>query len=228
MREILRRGGVRVVLGEASLGGRPFDGRREEDIASLARAAGWAGNVQTAVQVHGIRIAFPGECGEADAFLVRPGGAAAIRVADCWPVVVADPDRGEAVVAHCGWRGALAGLAGRSVRLLAERGSDPGALRASIGPGIAPESFEVGPEVTAAFPAASRSSTSWNSPSIDLGNHLRMDLENAGVPASRIDIDRRDTFRDLSLHSYRRDGAHAGRMACLCIVAEVGMIDPSS
>jgi hypothetical protein len=224
MKILLRTGSVLVVLGEATHRGLPFDARREADLRSLAEDAGWTGSVRTAEQVHGVRILAAGDAGCGDAFLLGRGEAAAVRIADCWPVVVADPVRARAVVAHCGWRGAAGGLAGSSVRRLLEEGSRPSDLVACIGPGIQRASFEVGAETAAAFPESVHGSTSWGTRSVDLGRFLVGDLAAAGVPEGAIAWDSRDTYRDPDLHSHRRDAAHAGRMACLCIVHEVGTI----
>lgn len=224
MRILLRTGSVLVVLGEAVHRDHRFDARREDDLRALADDCGWTGSVRTAEQVHGLRILAAGDEGCGDAFLLGRGEAAAVRIADCWPVVVADPVRARAVVAHCGWRGAAGGLAGDSVRRLLEEGSRAGDLVACIGPGIQEASFEVGPETAAAFPEYVHGSTSWGTRSVDLGRFLVGDLVAAGVPEGAIICDSRDTFRDPDLHSHRRDAAHAGRMACLCIVHEVGTI----
>lgn len=218
MKVLLREGPLLVVLGEARHGFRTFDARREEDVRALAAAAGFAGQVRAAEQVHGTRILGSSDTGCGDAFLVGSGEAALVRHADCWPVVVGDPVRARAVVAHCGWRGAAGHLAAASVETLLAEGSRRSDLHAVVGPGIGPSSFETGEDVASQFPPAFRSKTSWGTLSVDLGAFLRDELVQSGVLPSRIRTDRRDTFRDPSLHSHRRDRAHAGRMACLCLV----------
>jgi len=224
VRILLHAGPVLVALGEATHRGSAFDARREDDLRALADDCCWTGPVRVAEQVHGVRILGPGDEGCGDAFLVGPAEAAAVRIADCWPVVVADPVRARAVVAHCGWRGAAGGLAGASVRRLLEEGSRSADLVACVGPGIRAGSFEVGPEVASAFPETVHATTAWGTRSVDLDAFLRADLVAAGVRPSAVACDRRDTFRDPDLHSHRRDAAHAGRMACLCIVRAVGTI----
>jgi copper oxidase (laccase) domain-containing protein len=221
---LLQAGPVLVVLGEATHRDLRFDARNELDLQALAEDSGWTGSVRVAEQVHGVRILSAGDDGCGDAFLLGQDEAAAVRIADCWPVVVADPSRARAVVAHCGWRGAAGGLAGASVRRLLQEGSRPDDLVACIGPGIQVASFEVGPEVAAAFPESVHGSTAWGTPSVDLERFLAAQLNAAGVPDSAIVRDHRDSFLDPDLHSHRRDAAHAGRMACLCIVRKVGTI----
>lgn len=221
MRILLEDGPVLVALGEAVEWDRPFDARDPGQVDALAGSCGWKGVVRSVEQVHGTRMLRSGEDGPGDAFLLRSGEAAAIRIADCWPVVVADPVRARAVVAHCGWRGAAAGLAADAVRALLELGSRAEDLSASCGPGIAASSFEVGPEVLAAFPSDWHARTVRGTPSIDLGAFLRDQLVRQGVRPERIRMDERDTMADPDLHSFRRDGAHAGRMVCVCLVREV-------
>lgn len=85
----------------------------------------------------------------ADASYTRhPGIACAILTADCLPVVLVDCD-GEVVgAAHCGWRSLCGGVLENLVRAM---GVAPEKLQAWFGPAIGPGSFEVGPEVRAAF-----------------------------------------------------------------------------
>lgn len=218
MKVLLREGPILVVLGETRHAFHRFDARVPCDVRALAESAGFAGEVRSAEQVHGVRILGPGDAGCGDALVVGEGQAALVRHADCWPVVVCDPRRARAVVAHCGWRGAAGHLAAASVRTLLEEGSLRSDLHAVAGPGIGPASFETGEDVASRFPAAFRSRTSWGKLSVDLGAFLRDELVQAGVLPSRIRLDRRDSFTDPSLHSHRRDHGHAGRMACLCLV----------
>jgi copper oxidase (laccase) domain-containing protein len=99
---------------------------------------------------------------------------------------------------------------------LVSDGSNTNHLVAAIGPGISSDSFEVGPEVLAAFPAAFHQRTSWGTPSIDLAAFLEAQLRNAGV--RQVDRVWVDTFDSQAWHSHRRDGEHSGRNATICIV----------
>lgn len=102
---------------------------------------------------------------EADACWTRdPGVACTIMVADCLPVLLADREGRAVAAAHCGWRG-LAGQGGRGVleslweafwpQLAASPAEAAACTLAWLGPCIGPGAFEVGPEVKAAFEAAS-------------------------------------------------------------------------
>ncbi len=85
-----------------------------------------------------------------------PRLACTIMVADCLPVLLAEPDGQWVAAAHAGWRG-LAGNRGFGVMEVAvnamrERmGSDVAQLQVWLGPCIGPQAFEVGHEVRDAF-----------------------------------------------------------------------------
>lgn len=84
-----------------------------------------------------------------------PGLALMMCFADCVPLILLDTERRAIGLAHAGWRGTLAGMAGCLVAAMGERyGSDPARMLAVIGPSIGPRVYEVGPEVASAFAAA--------------------------------------------------------------------------
>ena len=91
--------------------------------AAWAQAAAAVGATADALmrvkQVHGrhVRVIKAGEVGpeaaaarpEADALVSnQPGLGLVVQVADCVPVLMADPRRGAAGAAHAGWRGTAA------------------------------------------------------------------------------------------------------------------------
>ena len=84
---------------------------------------------------------------DADGHLaVERGTAMAVTVADCVPVYLAHPS-GAAAMLHAGWRGTVAGILGRAVRLLAESGRAAPELRMLLGPAICGSCYEVSPDV---------------------------------------------------------------------------------
>jgi hypothetical protein len=200
------------------LDGTAFDAREARDVERLRLHLGLTTSLRQAVQEHGTTIDEKGDTPACDAFFLRPGEAALVRHADCFPVIVADPSRSVAILAHCGWRGSSAGLAGDCARRLVGDGSRPSDLVAAIGAGIGSASFEVGLEVLRAFPEQFHTQTSWGTPSVDLIRFLHRDLESAGV--SEIQILSPDTYTDPAWHSHRRDGSHSGRNATICIVVQ--------
>lgn len=150
-----------------------------------------------------------------------PGRLLAVRVADCAPVLLASGDGRWVAAVHAGWRGAVAGIAGKTVAEL--RGLGATGLSAVVGPCIGPGAFEVGGDVAEAFaervgwsgfvrPIEGRTGKWW----CDLGGALRRELEESGV--ERVEVLGRctvtDRFGDGSavFFSHRRDGGLTGRM----------------
>jgi len=82
----------------------------------------------------------------------RPGIALFATYADCYPIVLWDPEKRVAGLVHAGWRGTQAGVARAAVTFMrVEFGSRY--IRAGIGPGICGRCYEVGEEVAAKFDA---------------------------------------------------------------------------
>jgi YfiH family protein len=88
-----------------------------------------------------------------DALATRLAGVAiAVQVADCLPVLIADPETGAIAVVHAGWRGILLRILAKTVeRMIRAFGSDPGCLMVALGPGIRSCCMEVGREVASSY-----------------------------------------------------------------------------
>lgn len=80
----------------------------------------------------------------------RPGPVLATLVADCVPVVLADPAAGVVATAHAGWRGTTSGVVERTVAAMAAFGARPARLVAGVGPAVASAGYQVGEDVAAA------------------------------------------------------------------------------
>lgn len=92
---------------------------------------------------------------EADGVVTgRAGLACGALAADCAPILLADPKAGVVGAAHAGWKGALGGIAGATVRKMESIGAKPADIVAVVGPCIGPASYEVGLEFRDAFTAA--------------------------------------------------------------------------
>ena len=75
-----------------------------------------------------------------------------VQVADCVPVLIADPKRKAVAAFHAGWRGTLKRIVERGVgRMRLRYGSRPEDLIAVIGPSIGPCCYSVGEEVKHEF-----------------------------------------------------------------------------
>jgi YfiH family protein len=151
---------------------------------------------------------------QADALVTRrPATGLMVRVADCVPVLLADPAAGVIGAVHAGRRGVTLGVVNRAVDRMRAQGAED--VRAWIGPHVCGGCYEVPAamreEVAAAVPAT-RAETTWGTPSLDLGAGVAAQLEAAGVPAATVGGCTRE---DERFHSHRRDGEQAGRFAGL-------------
>ncbi len=81
-----------------------------------------------------------------------PGIVLSVRVADCLPILLADPVRHAVGAFHAGWRGTLARIVEKGVGELRRNfGSEPADLKAAIGPGIHRCCYEVAEEFREKF-----------------------------------------------------------------------------
>ena len=140
----------------------------------------------------------------------------AVRAADCVPVLFADPEAGKIGAAHCGRPGLAAGIVPRTVEAMREQGAEE--IVAWIGPHVCGGCYEVPAEmqadVAAVVPEA-RATTTWGTPSLDLGAGVRAQLTAEGISFNDVS---RCTRESPDLYSYRRDGQQAGRLAGLVVL----------
>jgi YfiH family protein len=216
----------------------------DENLRRLAEAAGLDGPraFASAHQVHGDRVVgaaggaplteiFPPSAGpeaappEQDASLradavvaLEPGVAAAVRVADCVPVLLYAKDRGLAAAVHSGWRGARVSVAGRGVRALQHvSGADPSRMLAAVGPCIGRCCYEVGKDLASLFrslfgPMAADDPETTARPHLDLRFCVESALRAAGVREELIEHAGGCTSCDISAcFSHRRDRGTTGR-----------------
>jgi YfiH family protein len=145
------------------------------------------------------------------------GVAVAVLTADCVPMVLADPASGRLAVVHAGWRGIAAGIVGEALGAF----DHPSDVRASIGPAIGPDHYEVGEDVAKAVDAAcpsgavTRSGGSRTRPLLDLPSSIAGILMDGGV--RRISASGLCTAcEEDRFFSYRRDGI-TGRQGVVAV-----------
>jgi YfiH family protein len=174
-------------------------------------------------QVHGARVARAAESSpapEADAiFTDLPGVGLGVLVADCAPVLLADPVARLAGAAHAGRPGLALGVVPALIEAMVSAGASPARMHAVIGPSICGRCYEVPTglrdEVSSAAPG-SACTTSKGTPGIDIRAGLHRQLAAAGVGV--VADDPRCTAESDELYSYRRDGV-TGRFAGLVWLA---------
>ncbi len=197
--------------------------------ASRAHAAQYlgvrAGKLVGLAQVHSARTVtvtapWADSPPKADALVTQtPGLALCIRTADCVPVLLADTGAGVIGAAHAGWRGALAGILEATLAAMQKLGARAGHIRAAIGPCIAQQSYEVGPDFRQGFVTDDAQARRFFTPGsgdrwrFDLPGYCAMRLRRAG--AMHVENLGMDTCaRAGEFFSYRR--------ACLRGEAEPG------
>lgn len=123
-------------------------------------------------QVHGCTTVAaesqpPAPAPEADGVMTDEHGVAlVVQVADCVPLLMADPRTRAIAAVHAGWRGTAANIAAAAVRRLQQQyGSRPEDLIAAIGPSIGACCYQVGLEVRDAFSSNGSSPSSASAPS---------------------------------------------------------------
>ncbi|HEX8522230.1 MAG TPA: peptidoglycan editing factor PgeF [Tepidisphaeraceae bacterium] len=201
----------------------------EENYRRLLSAIGCAGMDRCrAHQVHGSRVLelrrdHTFENGQkADAIVSDdPTRVAAVRVADCVPVLLSTEDGAIVGAVHSGWRGVIAGVVPAAVLRMRELSGKPRSIIAAIGPSISFDAFEVGPEVLAEFervfgPDAPVRRRDDGKGQVDLRQAIRLQLDQLNIRDEHIDITDRCTFRDADeFYSHRRDRGITGRMAAV-------------
>lgn len=94
----------------------------------------------------------PDNLPKGDAIVTRQENIAlGILTADCAPVLFSDPENDVIGAAHAGWKGARDGILENTVQMMCDKGARRATIRAAIGPAIAQENYEVGPEFKATF-----------------------------------------------------------------------------
>lgn len=148
---------------------------------------------------------------KADAVVTAvPGLGATVTIADCGPVLFADPMARVVGAAHAGWRGAFGGVIENTLAAMERLGARRGEVRAAIGPLIRQESYEVGDDFLARFLDTDRAFARFFKAAerpghalFDLPGFITHRLREAGV--AQIEDLGLDTYSDeVRFFSYRR------------------------
>jgi polyphenol oxidase len=193
---------------------------------ALARQCGLSeADLSWMTQVHGNEVSYldartAQPPGPVDAiFTDVPGRALCVLVADCLPVLIADPVARIVGAAHAGREGMVAGVVPALVAAMTEAGAIPARMRALTGPAICGGCYEVPAELQARVSATvpeSRCETYDGTTGLDIPAGVRAQLTEAGVGSVRSVP--RCTRESADLFSYRRDG-RTGRFAGLIWLA---------
>jgi polyphenol oxidase len=170
-------------------------------------------------QVHGTGVAVVEDAGEnpvadVDALVTAvPGLVLCVLVADCVPVLLADPVAGVVAAVHAGREGVRRGVVPAALAAMTRLGARPADVEALLGPAVCGLDYEVPTamqaEVARVAPAAAVR-TRQGTPGLDLRAGIAEVLRGAGV--RQVVHDPRCTVEDRRLFSHRRDGV-TGRQA---------------
>ena len=155
-----------------------------------------------------------------------PQVLAAVKTADCVPILIGDPKTGSFAAVHAGWRGTYAGIALYALeRLTNDYQAQPENCRVAIGPAAAACCYEVGSEVVGGFKERFPTAENLFTPTRD--GHARIDLLKAntdqliaaGVKDERIHTAPLCTMCRTDLFfSYRREKQMYGKIGRLMAV----------
>ncbi|GLK75463.1 laccase domain protein [Methylopila jiangsuensis] len=235
-----RRGGVSTGVLASLNGGLGADDAREnvlENRARMARTLGLEpGRIALPWQVHSADVAVATgpwareQAPHVDAVVVAtPGLAAAVTIADCGPILFADPEARVVAAAHAGWQGAFKGVAEATLAEMERQGARRERVTAVLGPCIRQPSYEVGPEFAARFAAQDANNARFFEPSgkpghalFDLAGYVAARLTAAGV--GTVDDVGLDTYADEErFFSYRR-ATHRGEADYGRLVAAIALM----
>lgn len=219
------------------------DGVSAGDFGSL-NLAGHVGDDPTSVEVNrsrvaeavgvpGDRLLFLQQCHGSDVAVVdgpwgqsgppradgvvttTPGLALAALVADCTPVLLADPAAGVVGAVHAGRPGMTSGIVDVAVDRMRDLGAKQ--IGAFVGPSICGRCYEVPEQMRAAASTVvpESAAVSWvGTPAIDVASGVVAQLSARGVAVQWVPGCARESG---SLYSYRRDG-RTGRFAGIVVL----------
>ena len=154
-------------------------------------------------QIHGCKIAVlkgniqeqgadtAADATTADALVTDlPGKYLVIQVADCQAVLLYDPVRQVVANVHCGWRGSILNIIGRTIEAMEHHfDSRPDRLRAGIGPSLGPccaEFVNYKDEIPAVFRDYKDSSDHFDFWAVSRDQLLRAGVSHKNIEVSRI------------------------------------------
>lgn len=164
---------------------------------------------------------FPGEKMEGDALVTdRPGILLIIKTADCLPALVVDTQNRAVAAVHCGWRGTLKKVIGKTLQAMHQRfGSEFASLSVVLGPCINRTCYEVGEDVKERFRNEGLGNGVFDNHRskkekylFDLRGANRAQILSLGVQEKNIFSVDLCTHCEPDLFSYRREKEHAGRL----------------
>ncbi|MBY6240932.1 polyphenol oxidase family protein [Methylosinus sp. Sm6] len=130
------------------------------------------------------------------------GLALGVTGADCGMLLFVDARAGVIGACHAGWKGAIFGMIEATLAAMERRGARRADIHVALGPAIARESYEVGPEFVERFRAEDPAHAGFFAPSTREG-HCLFDLP--GFIATRVTRAEVASFVDLRIDTYANE-----------------------
>lgn len=135
----------------------------------------------TANQVHGTTVVYVnepwgfdnGKTPDADAIITQnPDLVLGVFTADCVPILMLDEKTNTIAAVHSGWKGTRSGIVQECISKMVDLGADREDIKAVIGPCIAQDNYEIGPEVFTEFFSASPQYIKFFKNSVNPGKYM--------------------------------------------------------
>ena len=165
-----------------------------------------------------------------DALVTRTRGLAlGVTGADCGILLFSDHSAGVIGAAHAGWKGAFTGVLESTLQKMEEAGASRPAIHVVLGPTIAKDSYEVGPEFRDRFVAQDARNARFFGSSAKAG-HFLFDLP--AYIGAKLAAEGVGEFRNLGLDTYAdedrffsyRRSVHRGELDYGRLVAAIALI----
>lgn len=162
--------------------------------------------------VHGTKVAVinrhsPYITPETDALVTKDSDIIlTLTGADCFPVYFEEKQAGIIGLAHCGWRGIVAGVISETLAAIEKAGGKKSDIMLTFGPGICAKHFEIQEDVLPSFAEYSEHISRENGIHVDLKGIMRQQAESLGIlPEKIIDSGECTYCLKEKYFSYRRD-----------------------
>lgn len=162
---------------------------------------------------------------EADGIITRQEQLAlGVLVADCFPLILAEPKAQVLAVAHCGWRGTLAGVVENALQAINAKGGRVENMVGALGPGICPECYQVDDAVINQFQKRfpQGENTIWkkrgDNYQLDLKAAILTVLKCAGLKSAQLEVLKLCTCCRDEFFSHRRSRGRTGRQIALAML----------
>ena len=134
-----------------------------------------------------------------------------LQTADCLPIFLFDKSSHMKGLIHSGWKGTKNKIIQKALSLMLTKGSMPSDIIIVIGASIQKCCYEIGDDLIQFFNNECIYIVD-DKKYLSLQEQILIDVSKFNILKSNIYIEKRCTFSDTDLSSYRRDGDNAGRM----------------